>query len=359
VNAVDGATPAHEGQLSVAASATTTSVPDTTPPSQVTNVIATATNSSSIRVTWSAATDPGSPTTGIQGYIVYRNGVRANTPLVVGLFFDDTGRAPSTTYSYRVSAVDGATPANEGQQSDVASATTSATPDTTAPNLVTGLVATGTGPNQITLSWIANTESDLKGYLVYCGSEPDPVATVFAPLTSFIHTGLTPSTTYSYRVSAVDTATPQNEGPLAEVTATTLPTTMPTPSAPTNLTRGPLLPEDRWREWDAYDLYWTDYCNLDLNWGRPANYVDLPGEIITFTIAYGNHFEVHRATQSLESALTFNVTIDNALVSAPVSDPWYFCITPKHGETVGVSAKIGVYASSCATFVVSTLTGCP
>ncbi|MFH1017964.1 MAG: hypothetical protein V1798_07265 [Pseudomonadota bacterium] len=96
-----------------------------------------------------------------------------------------------------------------------------------------------------------------------------------------------------------------------------------------------------------------------MNWGRPANYVALPDEIITFTISYGNHWASHRTTESLGSVLTTNVTIDNARVTAPTPDPWYFCITPKHGDTVGEPAKIGVYASSCATFAVPTLSGCP
>jgi hypothetical protein len=85
--------------------------------------------------------------------------------------------------------------------------------DTTAPGQVTGLVvAPPVSDTQLNLNWNARTEPDLNHYNVYRGTVPNfPVVLgtttpVGQPTTnSFPDTGLTGSTTYYYKVSAVDT----------------------------------------------------------------------------------------------------------------------------------------------------------
>ena len=86
-------------------------------------------------------------------------------------------------------------------------------PDTTPPAQVAGLSVTAASSTQLNLSWTANTEPDLNHYNVYRGTTAGfpvtlgtttPVAT---PTTSpYSNTGLSPSTTYYYKVSAVDNA---------------------------------------------------------------------------------------------------------------------------------------------------------
>ncbi len=101
-------------------------------------------------------------------------------------------------------------------------------PDSIPPATVTGLLATASSSSQINLSWTANTEPDLSNYNVYRGTSTGFVVTlgvtppVGTPSTnSFADTGRTASTTYYYRVSAVDFSA--NIGPLStEANATTL-----------------------------------------------------------------------------------------------------------------------------------------
>ena len=98
---------------------------DTTPPSTPTGVTATPVSATQINVTWSAATD----NVGVTGYRVFRDGVSVTT--VTTTSYSDTGRQPSTTYSYTIAALDGAGNSSP-QSSPPATATTPA---------ITGLIA--------------------------------------------------------------------------------------------------------------------------------------------------------------------------------------------------------------------------
>ena len=75
------------------------------------------------------------------------------------------------------------------------------TPDTTPPSVPTGLTATAASATQINLSWNASTDDvGVSGYRIYRnGAEVGTSGT-----TSYQDTGLTASTTYSYRVAAFD-----------------------------------------------------------------------------------------------------------------------------------------------------------
>jgi fibronectin type 3 domain-containing protein len=99
--------------------------------------------------------------------------------------------------------------------------------DTTPPGQVAGLAVTTASSTQLNLAWTQNTESDLNHYNVYRGTTAGfavtlgtttPLATPTA--NSYQNTSLSPSTTYYYKVSAVDNA--GNIGPLsAERSGTT------------------------------------------------------------------------------------------------------------------------------------------
>lgn len=190
----------------VDAEAAASTVEDTTPPAKVTNLTATAVSSSQIDLTWDANSE-----TDLDHYNIYRDNVKIAESTTNS--YSDTGLTPSTTYTYNVSAVD--TSGNEGEKSDPASATT-LEEDTTPPAKVTNLTATAVSSSQIDLAWDANNEEDLDHYNIYRdGSCIDSTTS-----TSYSDTGLSPSTTYTYEVSAVDTS--GNEGNKSDpVSATT------------------------------------------------------------------------------------------------------------------------------------------
>jgi chitodextrinase len=201
---------------------------DTVAPTAPGSPSATATSTSAITVTWTAATD----NVGVTGYQVERcqgAGCTTFAPVAVptGLTFNDTGLAASTSYSYRVRATDAAS--NLGPYSVTASATTQSIPDEQAPTAPTNLVATAVSGTQINLTWTAATDN--VGVTAYQVERCQGAGcTTFVPVgtptgTSFNDTGLTVGTTYSYRVRATDAAT--NAGPYSTTASVTTQTTVP------------------------------------------------------------------------------------------------------------------------------------
>jgi chitodextrinase len=92
---------------------------DTTPPSTPTGLTATPTSATSVALSWSASSDQES---GIARYHVYRNGTLVATALTTS--HANISLAPSTTYLYQVSAVNGSN--LESTKSASVSATTPA-----------------------------------------------------------------------------------------------------------------------------------------------------------------------------------------------------------------------------------------
>jgi chitodextrinase len=216
----------------------TPATPDTTPPTAPSNLAATGISSGQINLNWIASTD----NIGVTGYLIERcQGVNctnfaqvATTGSVTS--YNDSGLTVLTTYSYRVRATDAA--GNLSAYSNTASATT---PDTTAPTAPSGLTATASSTTQIDLSWTASTDNvGVTGYLVErCQGAGCTTFGQVASVTSgttYSDTGLTASTTYSYRVRATDAAKNLSSySNTASATTQSVPDTQP-PTAPSNLT---------------------------------------------------------------------------------------------------------------------------
>src|SRR5829696_5295429 len=270
VAAVDGSD--NIGALSTEASGatTTTTTTDTTPPSQVTGLTVTTQSSTRLNLVWTANTD-----TDLLHYNVYRGktaGFTVNTATAAPVgqpstnSFSDTGLTPSTTYFYRVAAVDGSD--NIGALSTEASGatTTTTTTDTTPPSQVTGLTVTTQSSTRLNLVWTANTDTDLLHYNVYRGKTAGftvntaTAAPVGQPSTnSFSDTGLTPSTTYFYRVAAVDGS--DNIGALStEASGATTTTTTTDTTPPSQVTGLTVTTQSSTR----LNLVWTANTDTDL-----------------------------------------------------------------------------------------------
>jgi glucosylceramidase len=177
-----------------------------TGPGAPTNLAASATSSSQINLTWTA-----SPTTGVT-YSVFRSTTSGFTPnsgntIKTGLTttsYSDTGLSSGTTYYYLVEALGSTGTSNPSNQA-------SATTTVVIPTAPSGLTATAVSSAQINLSWTASPTNGVT-YGVYrsttSGFTPGSGNLIASGLstTTYTNTGLAASTTYYYKVEAVNSA---------------------------------------------------------------------------------------------------------------------------------------------------------
>jgi chitodextrinase len=181
------------------AAAAVTPVADTTAPSTPTGLVLTQTTTNALTINWAPSTD----NIGVAGYNILRNGIKIGTTSIPGYIY--TGLTASTAYNLSTQAFDAA--GNTSATSAVLAATTASVApvsDTTAPSSPTGLTFTSATTSSITFSWTASTDNvAVTGYQVFNGSTQ-----VGSPVTaiSTTVTGLTASTSYSFKLRALDAA---------------------------------------------------------------------------------------------------------------------------------------------------------
>jgi YD repeat-containing protein len=202
---------------------------DITPPNPPTGLSAAAQAFDLVRLTWTTSLDAGGGP--VSYYKVYRGGSHVASPNAPP--FDDWPLSASTTYSYRVSAVDPA--GNESPQTAPVNTTTPPGPDFTPPSVPTNLQGSAASGSTINLSWGASTDnsggSGLAGYEVFRNNGATPIGSPSG--TSFSDNSATPATTYQYKVRAYDVAG-NRSGFSNQISVTTPDTLAPSsPGAPT------------------------------------------------------------------------------------------------------------------------------
>lgn len=215
---------ASTGACPLSTSTTAPAGADTSAPTAPSALTVTATTTTSISLAWTAASD----NTGVSGYSIYLGGSRvATTPTTA---YSLGGLTCGTSYALAVDAYDAA-----GNHSPATSITTSTTacPDTTAPTVPAGLLASNSTSTSIALTWTASFDDvGVVGYGVYRGG----VLTASTTLTSYTVGGLACGTSYTLAIDSFDAA--GNRSARASVVATTSACAVDTttPTAPTNLT---------------------------------------------------------------------------------------------------------------------------
>ena len=167
---------------------------DASAPTTPTGLSASAPNSSTVNLSWTASTD----NVGVSGYRIRRGGEPIGTSTTTS--YTDSTVSGSTLYTYTVSAYDAA-----GNTSPQSSAVTLTTPDTFAPSTPTGLSAVAAHALQVNLTWTPSSDaggSGLGGYRVYRNG------TLITSVSSagYNDTTVSASTSYSYTVLAYDNA---------------------------------------------------------------------------------------------------------------------------------------------------------
>ena len=211
--------------------------PDHEYPTQI-EIVLTVTDAGGLQDTKSIILDPNTVNLTFQttptGLQLVVGSASSTTPfartVIIGSSNSVSGTTPqtlgATTYSFSSWSDGGAQTHNivAGASPATYTATYAVATDTTPPSTVTGLTATAVSATRINLSWAAATDNvGVTGYRVErCqGAGCTSFVQIATPaVTTFGNTGLTASTTYRYRVRAVDAAT--NLGPYSGIsTATT------------------------------------------------------------------------------------------------------------------------------------------
>jgi YVTN family beta-propeller protein len=205
------------------------------PPQSPTGLTATAISSSQIDISWNAPSDNGG--SAITGYDIERSTDNGNTWSVIvpntgstSTTYSDTGLAHSTTYTYRVSAIN---QIGTSQPSNTASATTF----NTIPSQPTGLKATAQ-VLRINLNWNApsdNGGTPITGYMIERSTDNGNtwstlVSNTGNAGTTYSDTNVQLLTAYTYHVSAINnigTGNPSNTASATTPSVGLAPTSLP------------------------------------------------------------------------------------------------------------------------------------
>ncbi|WP_025614777.1 fibronectin type III domain-containing protein [Cellulophaga baltica] len=208
---VDGLTPETAYNFTVAAldasantsgqsnsiSVNTLAIPDTEAPTIPTNLVVDNITTTSVNLSWTAATD----NIDVVDYEIFQDGV------AIGLssgsvVFAVNGLTPETTYDFTITALDAA--ANSSAVSESITVLTLAVSDTEVPTVPEGLLATNTTETSTELSW--DTATDNVGVVDYEIFQDGSPIGLTGGATNFVVSGLASETTYIFTVAALDVA---------------------------------------------------------------------------------------------------------------------------------------------------------
>lgn len=164
-------------------------------PAIPTGLAASGTTSSSTNLNWNAVTPPAGCSV---SYKVLQSGTVIASPTTPSDAV--TGLTPSTAYSFTVEATDSA---GTSAASSAVNVTTLASSCTTKPSTPTGFAASGTTDSSTNLSWNAVTPPN--GCSISYSITGGP-STLTTSSTSDTEGGLTPSTSYTFSLTATDYA---------------------------------------------------------------------------------------------------------------------------------------------------------
>ena len=174
--------------------------------------------SSQINLSWTTPSNNGG--SAITGYKIYKSTSSGTETLFAAIgnvtLYNDTSVTNGLTYFYKATAVNSI---GESLQSNEANATTVAS--TTHPSAPTVLKAIATSYSRIALFWTApanNGGSPITGYEIERSNDGGAtwsaiISNTGTNATKYANTGLAPSTTFDYRVSAINdmgTSAPSN-----------------------------------------------------------------------------------------------------------------------------------------------------
>jgi len=217
-----------------------------TAPTVPSGFILSAVSSTQVNLIW---TDNSNNETGFK--IEQATSVNGNYTTLITTNANETsysavGLASGTTYYFRISAVN-----SSGSSNYLSASATTLTPAPTVPSAPSGLTLTVVSSSQINLAWTDNSNNET-GFKVERATSVNgnytTLTTTGANVTTYSAVGLSSSTTYYFRVSAVNAAGNSSN---ASASASTLAPAPTVPLAPSGLSATAISTSQ-------IDLAWTD-----------------------------------------------------------------------------------------------------
>jgi len=189
--------------------------PDIIAPTAPPNLVAQPTSASSVKLTWSPASDNIGPA----GYRVSRDGTQLTQ--TASTYYSEAGLSSGCTYTYSVVAFDAS-----GNVSPAATVGVT-TPDNEAPSVPTNVAAVAAldgSQINIIVSWAAAADNvGVAKYRVYRGESPSSLSQIAtATSTSYTLNNVPPERTYYFAVAAADAR--GNSSPLSKPAVVATPT---------------------------------------------------------------------------------------------------------------------------------------
>jgi chitodextrinase/O-glycosyl hydrolase len=167
--------------------------PDTSPPTQPSNMTLSNVTATSTAISWTASTDD----VGVVRYDIFRNNTKVGSSTTNS--YTDFGLSPTTAYNYTVKAFDAA--GNPSAVSATLPATTA--PDTTSPSQPNAPTRSTVTDSTISLTWSPSTDDvGVVRYDIF--REGTKIGS--SNTTTYTDSGLAPLTKYDYTVEAFDAA---------------------------------------------------------------------------------------------------------------------------------------------------------
>jgi len=289
-------------------------------PAPPTNFTASASGINRIYLSWSASSLANS-------YNIYRatsyNGSYSLLTSTYETYYYDTGVSPNTTYYYKVAAVNSK---GFSGYSDIVSASA----PYTIPSTPTGFYAYASGPTSIHLNW--DPSSGASSYYIYRTDALGQVTSILdnTVSTSYTDNGVSPGSTYYYRIRAHNSAGYSGYSTMAYATTSSV-----TLAKPTNLSATIAGPNQINLYWNA--VTYADYYEIY----RGTSASSIPYYTAAGGLTYSD-------SSSLVNGTTYYYQIrakTNAGNSSPLSDVISIeFIPPQSGSpafTAGIPATYG------------------
>ncbi|MBK9219991.1 MAG: fibronectin type III domain-containing protein [Uliginosibacterium sp.] len=216
---------------------------------------------SSLSMGWTASRD----NVGVTGYEIVRNGLSIAITDGTTLRFTDSGLIAGTRYTYAVRARDAAGNWSVPSAGLTFTPGSSAVTDLQAPTTPNNLKLDGATHNSVSLSWAASSDDvGVTRYDLYRNGSL--LISLGANTLSYVNTGLSPATAYSYAVLARDAVGHASSlsNPLVATTLAQATLDTQAPTAPADLVAADVGPNSLSLSWSAatdnvgvagYDIY--------------------------------------------------------------------------------------------------------